>query len=196
MEFQNIIEGCVAYAPGWVADEPGHTLFNRLIANVTWRQEHMTFGGGTKVPLPRLVAWYGDPGVRYFYSGIHNEPLPWLPELAAERDRCNTLFPDLPFNSVLINYYRHGNDSISYHIDNERDLVDGSTIAVVSLGGPRTFHLKSRDGTGTVVKTILEHGSLLLMYGDCQKRWFHGIPKEPLLADPRVSMTFRTVHIR
>lgn len=197
MEFKEIIEGCVAYAPNFIEDDIGRMLFNHLIADVAWRQEHMTFGSGIKVPLPRLVAWYGDPGARYFYSGIHNEPLPWPPgELSSMRARCNTLFPDFPFNSVLINWYRSGNDSIGYHVDNEKDLVNNSTIATVSLGGPRTFHLKSKEGTGEVVKVILEHGSLLLMYGECQKLWLHGIPKEPELVEPRISLTFRTVHIR
>lgn len=196
MQFEEIIEGCVAYAPNWMASDIGHMLFNHLVADVTWRQEHMTFGGGTKVPLPRLVAWYGDPGARYFYSGIHNEPLPWSPELASMRDRCTALFPDHPFNSVLINWYRDGNDSIGYHVDNERDLINNSTIATVSLGGPRTFHLKSKHGSGEVTKVKLEHGSLLLMYGECQKNWLHGIPKEPELVEPRISLTFRTVHIR
>lgn len=197
MQLEEIAPDCVAYAPGFIEPGIATMLFDHLVADVPWRQEHITFGGASKVPLPRLVAWYGDPGARYFYSGIHNEPIPWpVGELTSMRDRCSALFPDHPFNSVLLNWYRSGDDSIGYHVDNERDLVDNSTIATVSLGGPRTLHLKDKGGSGEVRKVLLEHGSLLLMYGECQKLWLHGIPKEPLLNEPRISLTFRTVRIR
>lgn len=195
MQFRDVIEGCVAYSPGFIEPDVGRMMFDHLVADVAWRQEHLTFGD-KKVPMPRLVSWYGDPGARYYYSGINNEPLPWLPELASMRARCDALFPDFPFNSVLINWYRSGDDSIGYHVDNENDLVENSTIATVSLGGPRTFYLKSRHGSGEVTKVTLEHGSLLLMYGECQKHWLHSIPKEPELNEPRISLTFRTVRIR
>ena len=31
--------------------------------------------------VPRLVAWYGDPGASYVYSGVRHEPLAWIPAL-------------------------------------------------------------------------------------------------------------------
>ncbi len=196
MQFDEVAPDCVAYAPGYIAPELASRSFAELRDSIVWRQEHIKFSAGSQVSLPRLVAWHGDPGARYFYSGIHNEPLPWTPELQALKAGCDALFPSHPFNSVLLNYYRSGADSIGYHVDNERDLVDNSTIATISLGGPRTFHLKDKTGTGEVRKVTLQHGSLLLMYGECQKRWLHGIPKEPELSEPRISLTFRTVRIR
>lgn len=196
MQFEEVTPDCVAHVPGFIEPTLATRYFNELRDSVAWRQEHITFGSNNKVPLPRLVAWYGDPGARYFYSGIHNEPLPWIPVLHVLRTQCDVLFPGHPFNSVLLNWYRSGDDSIGYHVDNERDLVNNSTIATISLGGPRTFHLKDKGGTGEVKRVTLEHGSLLLMYGECQKRWLHSIPKEPLLNEPRISLTFRTVRIK
>ncbi len=197
MEFQDVVTDCAAYSPGFLGSEEATVLFEALRTETPWRQEHMMFGKDKdhKVPLPRLVAWYGDPGARYYYSGIHNEPTPWTPRLLAMKQKCDLLFGDSHFNSVLINYYRDGKDSISYHSDNERDLVDNSVIATVSLGSPRMFQLKSKSGTGEVHEVKVEHGSLLLMYGLCQKTWLHGIPKEKETG-PRISLTYRTVRIK
>jgi len=195
MNFEEIVENCVAYAADFVQPELSVRYFQELKERIQWKQEQIKFGK-TDINLPRLTSWIGDPGAKYFYSGIHNEPVTWFEPLSALRKQCDNLFPNHPVNSVLCNYYRTGADSIGYHSDNERDLVDNSTIITVSLGGPRTFYLKSRDGKGEIRKLSLENGSVLLMYGDCQKRWLHCIPKEPELNEPRISLTFRTVRIK
>lgn len=195
MKFQDIIIDTVAYYPNFIESELATQYLKVLRDTVPWKQEHMTFGVDHKVPLPRLTSWHGDPDARYYYSGIHNDPKPWTPELLALRLKCDELFGPGHFNSVLANYYRDGNDSISYHVDNERDLVDNSVIATISLGTPRRFQLKSKSGSGEVKEIKIEHGSLLLMYGLCQKQWLHGIPKERDIELPRISLTFRTVRL-
>lgn len=198
MDFQEIIPDTVAYYPGFVQSELASRYLEELKTELPWQQEHMMFGKDRdhKVPLPRLTSWHGDPGARYYYSGIHNDPRPWTPVLHALRVQCDALFNSGHFNSVLANWYRDGRDSISYHVDNERDLVENSVIATVSLGTSRRFQLKSKAGTGEIREVQLEHGSLLLMYGLCQKQWLHGIPKEKDIVLPRISLTFRTVRIR
>ena len=195
MQFQEIIADTVAYYPNFITPEQATNYLEQLKSEIPWRQEQMTFGD-KQVPLPRLTSWHGDEGARYYYSGIHNDPQPWTPTLSALRLECDNLFGPGHFNSVLANYYRDGRDSISYHADNERDLVDNSVIATISLGTPRRFQLKSKNGTGEVKEVKVEHGSLLLMYGLCQKQWLHGIPKEKEIELPRISLTFRTVRIK
>jgi|SRR6478609_1265590 len=197
MDFEEIAEGCVAYRASFLDPLKATSFFEVLRTEVPWRQENLRFKTNV-VPLPRLVSWHGDPGARYFYSGIQNEPVPWTPTLLDLKRRCDAMLlhpNNVPFNSVLLNYYRSGADSIGYHCDNERDLVESSVIATVSLGGDRTFHLKPKDGSSKPKKIVVKHGSLLLMYGECQKLWLHGIPKEPDMNEPRISLTFRNVKI-
>ena len=52
----------------------------RLIDEVPWRSESIAIWGKT-YPQPRLIAWYGDAGTRYTYSGLCLHPLPWTPVL-------------------------------------------------------------------------------------------------------------------
>lgn len=193
---EEVIPGCVSLIRGFLPESLAKRLFKVLEQTIAWRQESITFKGNVIVPMPRLTAWYGDPGARYFYSGIQNEPLPWTTELYALRIFCESAFGGESFlNSCLLNFYRSGSDSIGYHTDNENDLVERSLIATISLGGPRTFHLRSRHDKRDVRKVVIENGSLLVMHDNCQQDWLHGIPKEPELTEPRISATFRTIKI-
>lgn len=60
------------------------------------------------------------------------------------------------YNFCLVNYYASGEDSISFHSDDERFLGDQPNIASLSLGGEREFVMKHKPppltnpvGTGT-----------------------------------------------
>jgi len=75
------------------------------------------------------------------------------------------------FNSVLVNYYRDGNDSNGWHSDDEPELGDNPTIASLSLGAPRDFHLRHKQYKELKHKMSLENGSLLMMSGTTQSRW-------------------------
>jgi hypothetical protein len=44
-------------------------VMGRLIDEVPWRAENIVVWGRT-YPQPRLIAWYGDVGMIYTYSGI------------------------------------------------------------------------------------------------------------------------------
>jgi alkylated DNA repair dioxygenase AlkB len=70
-------------------------------------------------------------------------------------------------------------------------------VAIVSLGAPRRFGLRSvasddtagRGRGGTRWLTVCG-GDLLVMGGRCQHEWQHTVPKDPG-AGPRISVTFR-----
>jgi alkylated DNA repair dioxygenase AlkB len=96
------------------------------------------------------------------------------------------------FNSVLMNFYRDGNDSIGMHSDDESQLDDEPVIASISVGTPRTFRVQHKE-TRTRYEIRLSGGSLLVMKGRTQKDWRHGIFKEPG-AGPRINLTFRFTH--
>ncbi len=96
------------------------------------------------------------------------------------------------FNSVLLNYYRDGRDSMGMHSDDEAELGPQPVIASVSFGATRTFILKHKTSKATL-KLDLPSGSLLLMSGDTQRNWLHGINKSSRALGPRVNLTFRII---
>ena len=67
------------------------------------------------------------------------------------------------FDSVLLNLYRDGRDSMGFHADDEPELGDNPLIASVSLGATRRFELRSKRGKPPPLALALEHGSLLVM---------------------------------
>jgi len=166
------------------------SLLQELIDTTDWRQEQITVYGKPYLQ-PRLSAWHGD--LSYSYSGIRLEPEPWTPTLLDIKARLEAL-TGRQFNSVLLNYYRNHNDSMGMHSDDERELGRQPAIASLSLGEQRTFLLKhkSRKDLKTV-KLALPPGSLLLMQGDTQRCWRHGINKERKPCGPRLNLTFRSI---
>jgi alkylated DNA repair dioxygenase AlkB len=166
------------------------SLLQVIMKDAVWRQEEITVYGKPYLQ-PRLSAWYGD--LSYSYSGIRLEPIPWTPILLDIKSRVEALVK-LEFNSVLLNYYRDQNDSMGMHSDDERELGPQPAIASLSLGQERSFLLKhkSRKDLKTV-KLALPAGSLLLMQGDTQKYWWHGINKEKQACSARINLTFRSI---
>lgn len=94
-----------------------------------------------------------------------------------------------PLNSVWVNYYRDGRDSVAWHSDRIGINPDDSLVAIVSLGGPRRFLLRPKGG-GRSRAFTLASGDLLVMGGACQRSWEHSVPKTAA-ASPRMSVTFR-----
>jgi alkylated DNA repair dioxygenase AlkB len=169
-------------------------LLNRLITETPWRAEEILVWG-KRHPQPRLIAWYGNPANTYTYSGIALQPLPWTDLLLSIKEAVEQEVGDY-FNSVLLNYYRDNRDSMGMHSDDETELGTRPTIASVSLGQERTLVFKHK--TSTVYKPVrlpLPSGSLLLMKGDTQRNWKHGINKEERILGPRVNLTFRRIRV-
>jgi alkylated DNA repair dioxygenase AlkB len=157
-----------------------------------WRQDSLTYLG-KEYPIPRLQQWFGDPGTEYTYSGLHLTPLPWTPVLDDLREKVCGL-TDHKFNSVLVNYYRDGADSIAWHSDSEPEFGPNPTIASLSLGATRDFNLRSYPDKARRATIPLENGSLLVMAGATQTAWQHSVPKRKG-AGPRINLTFRKVLI-
>lgn len=178
------------YIPAFYDAATSVALLATLIAETPWRQDTLRFGG-KEVLVPRLQAWYGDK--RYGYSGLQLAPLPWTPTLDAIRERISA-YCGLAFNSVLINYYRNGNDSVAWHSDDERELGPDPHIASLSLGATRRFEMKHRQHKAQKTHILLENGSLLVMGSGVQKYWIHQLPKDPHVSDARLNLTFRFIH--
>jgi alkylated DNA repair dioxygenase AlkB len=81
---------------------------------------------------------------------------------------------------------------MGFHADDEPELGENPQVATVSLGATRRFVLRPRRGRDVEpLQYDLEHGSLLIMGGTCQRQYHHGIPRQPPVRDERVSLTFR-----
>ena len=172
--------------------EPVDGLLSRLIEQTPWQTGNVTLWG-KRYPQPRLTAWYGDPDAVYTYSGMRLQPMAWTADLQRIRAKVEAA-TGAQFNSVLLNYYRDQRDSIGLHSDDEPELGAQPVIASLSLGEERVLLLKHRrDKTVKPVRIKLNSGSLLLMKGETQRNWKHGIAKQVRVCGPRVNLTFRRI---
>lgn len=171
---------------------PVSVLLQQFIETTPWRAEEITVWGKRHLQ-PRLIAWYGDPGRKYTYSGISMEPLPWSQTLAELRELVEVTC-DESFNSVLLNYYRNERDSMGLHSDDEIELGPRPVIASLSLGESRVLTFKHKRKLDLApIQLPLESGSLLMMKGETQRNWKHGIAKSTKSLGPRVNLTFRRI---
>jgi len=178
--------------PQIVERAEANRMFERLIADIPWQQEYLRIGGKLRA-IPRLQCWMGDSASEYGYSGVRLSPCPWHETVKTIHDRVADLNGST-FNSVLINYYRNGQDSVAWHADDEIELGDTPVIASVSLGAERIFELKQKHQTpAKKIKLLLRHGSLLIMGGTMQQHWLHQLPKEKGLLEARINLTFRNI---
>jgi len=120
------------------------------------------------------------------------------------------------FNFCLVNYYASGQDSISYHSDDEGFLGPLPAIASFSLGTKRDFLMKHKplplendtnsskysvkqpQETSTI-KLALASGDMVLMRGVTQANWLHSTPKRAGKnggEGGRINITFRKALVR
>ncbi len=180
------------YCPALFDADQADRLLAALLDTTAWEQ-HVIRMGARRIPCPRLSAWYGDPGARYTYSGLSLEPAPWTPAVAQVRTAVEAAVGAC-FNSVLLNLYRDGADSMGWHADREPELGPEPLIASVSLGAVRDFVLRHRRRKDLpTLRLPLGHGSLLLMAGPTQHHWRHALPRTRRPVGPRVNLTFRRI---
>lgn len=185
------IDGDLLFRPGWLSAGAGHALADTLQQALPW-QVHRIRMFGRDLAAPRLSCWIGDPGAVYRYSGTRHEPLPWPDALSDVRGRLERDC-GVAFNSVLANLYRDGRDSMGWHSDDEKELGPQPVIASLSLGASRRFVLRDRVDPIRRRELVLEHGSLLVMRGDCQAQWRHALPRTTRPVGPRINLTFRRI---
>jgi len=181
------------YRPQFFPKPTADRLLQELMEKIEWTQNKIRFYGKESL-VPRLEAWYGDHGKSYAYSGIQMNPKPWTKELVEIKEAIEKE-AGVPFNSVLINYYRDGKDRVAWHSDDEKELGQNPIIGSVSLGAERKFKLRHKKYKGNGLKTeiMLQHGSFLLMKGPTQHHWMHEIPRTAKPIGPRINLTFRII---
>ncbi len=167
-------------------------LFNQLASTIEWEQKQIKLFG-KMIAQPRLTAYYGDAKKNYTYSGLIWEAKAWTEELLMIKLRIEEIC-QAPFTSVLLNYYRTGEDSMGWHADDEKELGQNPCIASLSFGQTRNFHMRHKFRSDLAKINIpLTNGSLLLMSGQTQHYWQHQVPKSKKNIEPRINLTFRTI---
>ena len=161
--------------------------------------------------IPRRQLWFQrDNG--YFCEQWHNRYPRWQSnEYSVELDELekyvqeklefllgdtNVTIPTL--NSMLINKYRDGSDSIRPHRDSAISFGEEPTIVVISLGSPRDLVFKKVKNSSTDIDTDypqefefkMTDNSLFIMAGGSQRYYTHEIPKCPESGE-RFSITMR-----
>lgn len=165
-------------------------LFQILSQTVDWQPDQLWMFG-KKITTSRKVAWVGDDGCSYTYSGVKKSPQPWTPELLMIKNKAEEL-ARFKFNSCLLNLYHNGNEGMGWHSDDEVELDENAPIVSISFGASRKFAFRHKLN-GMSVRLFLENGSALVMHSPSQKFWNHSLLKTKLPVGPRINLTFRKI---
>jgi alkylated DNA repair dioxygenase AlkB len=184
-------DGIANYYGKILSSEESNQYFDLLMQNIQWESDDLVFFG-KHVTTKRKVAWYGDSEYLYTYSSTTKRALAWTKELS-ELNQIVEKYAGTKFNSCLLNLYHNGNEGMGWHSDDEKPLGKNNTIASLSFGTERKFSFKHKQ-TNQTVSIVLEHGSLLVMKGATQSNWLHSLPKSKNITQPRINLTFRTIH--
>ena len=165
-------------------------LLTKLISDLPWESMIIKMFG-RNMTIPRLQCWIGDEGCDYKYSGKKLNRRSWTKDLTMIREKIYEEFK-IDFNSVLVNYYRDGKDSMGWHSDDEKELGPNPTIASISFGSERDLVFRNKISKET--RSIAQaHGCLILIDGRTQKNWQHSIKKTQKVIGPRINLTFRNI---
>ncbi len=183
-------DGTVNYYGRLFNKEEADNFFSRLLKNIEWQNDEI-FIFGKHIITKRKVAWYGEKKFKYTYSKTTKLALHWTKELLELKSIIENKTGET-FNSCLLNLYHNGEENMSWHSDDEKDLKKNSAIASLSFGAERKFTFKHKINKDKVT-FFLEHGSLLLMKNQTQIHWLHQLPKSKAIKTPRINLTFRTI---
>jgi alkylated DNA repair dioxygenase AlkB len=171
--------GRVVYTPRLIDDATAEAWFVELRTAVEWRSERRMMYD-RELDVPRLMAG--------FRLDSPEAPAPAAIAGAAQRVIARL---GVPFNSVGLNLYRDGRDSVAPHNDHLDEIQKGFPIALVSLGATRRMTIRAKEPPKRVVHVDLEPGSLFVMDYATQLHYTHGIPKTTEPVGERISLAFR-----
>ena len=186
---KTLLADLVDYEPGLFSKTESDRLLQKFINDTPWEQRSVLMYG-KEVITPRLTAWFGDADADYSIAGNGPAPLKWTDDLLFVRERVEKM-SGVKFNSVLLNYYRDGNDSVAWHDDMDNTPGRNKTVASVSFGEVRMFDIRNKADHNIKFSIPLQNGSYLLMKGDFQQDWQHRIAKSTKPLKSRVNLTFR-----
>ncbi len=185
--------GCeIEIYKSFLSEEYSVSLFHILKSETKWEQNDIVIFG-KKNKIPRLNEWYGPVNMNYSNINFVSKPLTKTLNQIREKIEKET---SSYYNSVLMNLYRNGHDSMGWHSDDENIYNPKAPIASLSLGGSRwmKFKKKTKKGLGKrTLKLRLDKGDLIIMKNPTQEILKHCIPKSLTDIDARINLTFRSV---
>lgn len=171
--------GRFVYTPGFIEPPLASRWLAELRDGVAWRtQKRMMYD--REVDVPRLLGHFRL-----------DAPLESVPAAILEAHQRVVQHLAVPFNSVGLNLYRDGRDSVAPHNDHLDEIVEGFPIALLSLGAARTMTLRHKEPPRRAGQIALEPGSLFVMDYATQLHYTHGIPKTTERIGERISLAFR-----
>ena len=171
--------GRITYLAGLVDAATAAAWFAELRGVVAWRAERRQMYD-REVDVPRLVGHYRLDSAR----GA-------VPSAILDAAARVTEHRHVPFNSVGLNLYRDGRDSVAPHNDHLSDLRKGFPIALLSLGATRRMTIRAKEAPRRAMHVDLESGSLFVMDYATQIHYTHAVPKTKDAVGERISLAFR-----
>lgn len=171
--------GRVAYTSDVLTEDLAGAWFAELRESVPWQTQRRRMYD-RDVDVPRLMA--------HFRVEPEEGRVPAVIRAAAGKVVAVT---GVPFNSVGLNFYRDGRDSVAPHNDHLDEIVCGFPIALLSLGAARRMTIRAKEPPRRVIHVALAAGSLLIMSYETQLHYTHGIPKTKDPVGARISLAFR-----
>lgn len=183
-------DGTVHYYGKIFTEEQSEIYYVKLLNEINWQHDVVKIFG-KEIITNRKVAFLGDEGISYKYSGKTKIAEKWLKFILEIKSTVEQISGE-KFNACLLNYYHNGSEAMSWHSDNEKEILKHSAIASVSFGAERKFGFK-HNFTKEEISLMLEKGSLLIMKDETQIYWKHKLYTKAKITDPRINLTFRTI---
>tara|TARA_Y100000385_G_scaffold267395_1_gene303462 strand:+ start:408 stop:1004 length:597 start_codon:yes stop_codon:yes gene_type:complete len=164
--------------------------------NIIWSKRKIKIFGRDCLQN-RTTAHYGESGCTYCYSGTSHTGSGEIPDViqhvhkeGVQRLIDTGVLSENDFNYYLLNRYRDGTENIGEHSDDERGLV--GDIVSFSFGASRFFDIR-RIRDKTKLRLELHSGDCILMGGNMQRYYKHGIPVQKKVLDERFNITLRQI---
>lgn len=171
--------GRIVYTPDFVPGDVAGAWFDEVRDAVAWEAQRRWMYE-REVDVPRLVG--------HFRLTSDAARVPAVIRAAAQRVIAAT---GVAFNSVGLNFYRDGRDSVAPHNDDLDDIARGSPIVLLSLGATRRMTIRAKTEPRRVLHVDLAAGSVLVMGYETQRHYTHAVPKTSEPVGPRISLAFR-----
>ncbi|MBV2224359.1 MAG: alpha-ketoglutarate-dependent dioxygenase AlkB [Cloacibacterium sp.] len=183
-------DGTVHYYGKIFTEEQSEIYYVKLLKEINWQHDVVKIFG-KEIVTKRKVAFLGDEGISYKYSGKNKIAENWLKFILEIKSTVEQISGE-KFNACLLNYYHNGSEAMSWHSDNEKEILKHSAIASVSFGAERKFGFKHNFSKEEIF-LMLENGSLLIMKDKTQIYWKHKLYTNAKITEPRINLTFRTI---
>ena len=183
-------DGTVHYYGKIFTEEQSEIYYVKLLNEINWQHDVVKIFG-KEIITKRKVAFLGDEGISYKYSGKTKIAEKWLKFILEIKSTVEQISGE-KFNACLLNYYHNGSEAMSWHSDNEKEILKHSAIASLSFGAERKFGFKHNFSKEEIF-LMLENGSLLIMKDETQIYWKHKLYTNAKIIEPRINLTFRTI---